>query len=103
MKSLKERQKQRAHHAAVYSGEIVDPVILFGTDTPNAAPAVSDTDNGSNINAVDNSPTDYSKLGTHAELDAALGTRTKPDGWDGFKVADKQAWLVANPATASAW
>lgn len=97
MKSLKERQKQRAHHAAVYNGEVDDPVVTYGTDTPNTAP--EDTGNGGG----GSEPVDYTRMGTHAELDAALGDRTKPEGWGDMKVADKQTWLAANPVSSGSW
>jgi hypothetical protein len=96
MKSLKERQNQRAHHAAVYGGKVKDPIVTYGTETPNAMPEDTGEGNGGGGTA------DYSKLGTHAELDAALGQRSKPENWDNLKVTEKQAWLTAN-SVSSGW
>lgn len=93
MKSLKERKAQREHHAAVYAGKVDDPVVLLGVD----AATYTGTD-GADNGGDDDQPVDYTKLGTHADLDGdkGLAGREKPEGWDQMKVADKQAWLDAN-------
>jgi hypothetical protein len=121
MKDLKTRQKQREHFAAVNAGKIDDPVVTHGTDETgnvigdNGKPVPGTAPGGENTNA---NPTgennggagqgagaaDYSKLTSHADLDAALEGRTKPEGWDNrdlFKVADKQKWLAEHPAEGS--
>lgn len=100
MKSLKERKAQREHHAAVYAGKVDDPVVSLGVDTGT----YTGTDGGGE--GDDDKPTDYTKLGTHADLDGdkGLAGREKPEGWDQMKVADKQAWLDANrPAPVGGW
>lgn len=44
--------------------------------------------------------TDYSKVRTHADLDAALGDRDQPEGWADFQAAQKRTWLTDNPVPA---
>ena len=108
MFKLEERKKVRAHLAAVNSGAISDPKAQFGTDASGnvlgdeGKPVEGTAPKGFKAGeAPAPAETDYTKLTTHADLDAALGSREKPEGWDDrekFKVAEKQAWLAANPA-----
>lgn len=107
MLDLKTRKKQRAHMRAVYSGEVKDLTVMLGQDASgnpvNADGSIVNPDTAipGDVNAANT--TDYTKMTTHAELDAAVGARTTPDGWDKFKVDDKQKWLADNAATATGW
>lgn len=127
MFKLEDRKKVRAHQDAVNSGEVVDPVVSFGTDEQGnvigkgGKPVEGTAPKGFNANADkpkaegnendgnENTPFDYTTLRTHEDLDGEKGLngRERPEGWDDrdkFKVADKQAWLDANrPAPAAGW
>lgn len=104
MFKLEDRKKVRQHLRKVHSGEVSDPVALYGTDAngdvigDDGKPVSGTAAKGHVTPEMAAEPVDYTKMTTHAELDAALGDRTKPEGWDDrekFKVADKQAWLAA--------
>lgn len=129
MQSLTKRKQQREYFAKVNSGEVVDMAVshglapngdVLGNDLkPVAGTAAkgyvrsketvdlavgtegSDNGNGNGNGNEENTPPDYTKLNTHADLDAALGERPGPEGWKDMKVNDKQAWLAANPATTN--
>lgn len=122
MFKLEDRKKVRAHLAKVNAGEVVDPIASTGADAegnvigddgkPVAGTAAkgfkADVTNQNDDGNAANNPVDYSKLNTHDQLDAALGNRAKPEGWDDrekFKVAEKQTWLTANatPANPNGW
>lgn len=100
MKKLSERIKRREHDKAVYAGEVEDNLVTFGTENPNGETEGDDGSAGGETTET----TDYTKLTSHADLDAALEGREAPTGWKDMKVADKQAWLSDNPkAPAAGW
>jgi hypothetical protein len=109
MLKLEDRKKVRAHLRGVNAGKISDPVAQYGTAAngdvigDDGKPVPGTAAKGFTATEATPEPVDYTKLTTHAELDAALGDRTKPEGWDGMKVADKQAWLAAAPANGGGW
>lgn len=114
MFKLEQRKKARKHMAAVNAGEIKDPVVSHGTDksgnvigddgapVSGTAPGGYTSDDGDEEgegggNTSTNSIPDYSKVTTHAALNAELaklGVET-PEGWTDDKptVAEKQAKL----------
>lgn len=112
MFKLADRKRVREHLRKVNAGEVSDPVALYGTDAngdvigDDGKPVSGTAAKGHVATETSSEPVDYTKMTTHADLDAALGERTKPEGWDDrekFKVADKQAWLTANPANGGGW
>jgi hypothetical protein len=101
MFKLEDRKKVREHLRKVNAGQIKDPVAQYGTDAngdvigDDGKPVPGTAAKGqSPAPEPETEPVDYTKMTTHADLDAALGDRTKPEGWGDMKVAEKQAWLA---------
>lgn len=123
MFKLEERKKAREHRAAVNAGKVKDmkashglaengDVIgndgkpVEGTAAKGFKPAEADDNAGGNPDG--NNKVDYTKVKSHAELNAELAKLGKetPEGWTDDKptIAEKQALLTEMTKTAeSGW